>query len=84
MAGVSPTSLGGSSTVTSDVLTIYQRTRDPSSNEITIFDISNLFYGNRILPESLYLTDPNITGSGEKLRSPLEIMVEVDYTELMH
>ena len=71
VAGVSPTSMGGSSTITSDVLTIYQRTRDPSSNEITIFDISNLFYGNRILPESMYLTDHNITGSGGKVKMTL-------------
>ena len=68
IAGVSPGSIGDSGTVTSDVLTIYQRTRDPSSNEITIFDISNLFYGNRILPKSLYLTDPDITGSGGKIK----------------
>ena len=71
VAGVSPTSMGGSDTITSDVLTIYQRTRDPSSNEITIFDISNLYYGNRISPESLYLTDPNITGSGGKVQITL-------------
>jgi hypothetical protein len=71
IAGVSPGSLGDSGTVTSDVLTVYQRTRDPSSNEVTIFDISNLFYGNRILPESLYLTDPNITGSGGKINMML-------------
>ena len=30
------------------VLTIAQRTRDVSSNEITILDISNLYYGNKI------------------------------------
>ena len=71
VAGVSPTSLGDSETSTSDVLTIYQRTRDPSSNEIAIFDISNLFYGNRIKPESLYLTDPDITGSGGKVKVTL-------------
>ena len=60
--------MGGSSTSTGPVLTIYQRTRDPSSNEISIFDISNLYYGNRILPGSLYITDPDVTGSGEKVK----------------
>ncbi len=34
-------------------LTIYQRTRDPSSNQVTMFDISNLYYGSRIHPKSL-------------------------------
>lgn len=45
-------------------LTIFQRTRDPSSNQVTFFDISNLFYGKRILPGSLELTDPSFSGSG--------------------
>jgi hypothetical protein len=45
-------------------LTIYQRTKDPSSNQVTIFDISNLYYGKRILPGSFVITDSNITGSG--------------------
>jgi len=44
-------------------LTIYNRTRDPSSNQITFFDISNLYYGKRILPGSLVITDSSITGS---------------------
>lgn len=38
-------------------LTVLRRTMDPSSNEIVIFDISNLFYGDRILPNSLVMTD---------------------------
>ena len=53
------------------LLTIYQRTRDASSNEITVFDISNLFYGNRILPGSFHITDPNLTGSGGKIKMTL-------------
>ena len=44
-------------------LTIYNRTRDPSSNQITFFDISNLFYGRRILPGSFELKDPGMSGS---------------------
>lgn len=48
-------------------LTIYQRTRDASSNQVTFFDVSNLFYGKRILPGSLTITDVAMTGSGGTL-----------------
>ena len=41
-------------------LTVFQRTQDPSSNEVVIFDISNLFYGFRINPGSLTFTDPDL------------------------
>jgi hypothetical protein len=40
-------------------LTVLRRTGDPSSNEIVIFDISNMFYGDRIEPGSLIMTDKN-------------------------
>ena len=71
IAGVSPQSMGSGSYV-GPILTIYQRTRDPSSNEISIFDISNLFYGNRIAPDSFYLTDNNLSGSGGKVQITLK------------
>jgi len=45
------------------VLTIFQRTRDNSSNEVVFFDMSNLFYGKRIKPGSLRMEDPGLTGS---------------------
>jgi hypothetical protein len=45
-------------------LTIFQRTRDPSSNQVTFFDVSNLYYGKRILPGSLELKDQALSGSG--------------------
>ena len=45
------------------VLTIAQRTKDVSSNEISIIDISNLYYGNQIHPGSFSITDNNLTGS---------------------
>ncbi len=45
------------------VLTIFQRTRDNTSNEVVFFDISNLYYGNRINPESFKVTDSFITGT---------------------
>ena len=44
-------------------LTIYQRTGDPSSNQITLFNISNLYFGRRIQPGSLILRDSEISGS---------------------
>ena len=43
--------------------TIY-KTIDSSSNQIVFFDISNLYYGTRILPGSFVITDSAITGSG--------------------
>lgn len=45
-------------------LTIYQRTLDPSSDQVTFFDISNMFYGNRIMPGSMTITDTVLSGSG--------------------
>ncbi len=48
-------------------LTIYQRTKDPSSNQVTFFNVSNLYYGNRIEPGTFRLTDTSLSGSGGKL-----------------
>ena len=44
-------------------LTIYQRTLDPSSNQVTIFNISNLYYGRRIQPGTFEMKDSSISGS---------------------
>ncbi len=44
-------------------LTVLQRTMDNSSNELYFFDISNLFYGNKILPGSFVIEDTSLTGS---------------------
>lgn len=38
-------------------LAILHRTRDSSSNQVVIFDISNMFYGMSIKPKSLIITD---------------------------
>jgi hypothetical protein len=54
------------------VLTIFQRTRDGSSNEITIFDISNLTFGNRIEPDTFKLYDSALTGSGGKVEMTIK------------
>lgn len=53
-------------------LTIYQRTFDPSSNQVTFFEISNLFYGKRIMPKSLLITDSAISGSGGRISITLK------------
>ena len=54
------------------VLTIAQRTKDVSSNEIVLFDISNLYYGNRIHPGSFEIVDSNLTGSNGRLSIKLK------------
>lgn len=54
------------------VLTIFQRTRDNSSNEVVFFDVSNMFYGNRILPGSLVLTDSTVSGTRGKVSITLK------------
>jgi len=43
---------------------INYETRDSSSNQVVFFDISNLYYGTRILPGSFTITDNSMTGSG--------------------
>lgn len=44
-------------------LTIFQRTRDPSSDQVTLFNVSNLYYGKRIMPGSFTLVDAGLSGS---------------------
>lgn len=67
-AGPAFTSYANTVTSGSDVeagvpLAIYQRTQDPSSNEVTFFDISNLFYGFKVKPGSLHLKDRDLVRS---------------------
>lgn len=50
------------------VLTIAQRTKDVSSNEVVIVDMSNLYYGNRIHPESFHMYEEDLTGSDGKIK----------------
>lgn len=47
--------------------TVLQRTRDASSNEVVVFDVSNLFYDRRIRPGTLELVDESLTGSGGRV-----------------
>lgn len=53
-------------------LPIYQRTKDPSSDQVTFFDISNLYYGRKILPGSFQILDNNLSGSGNKISITLK------------
>jgi hypothetical protein len=55
-----------------NILTILNRTRDPSSNEVVFFDASNLYYGNAIRHSSYVLTDTALTGSGGKVSIQLK------------
>lgn len=59
-AGPSPTD---PSIPTGSILTIFNRTRDATSDQVSFFDASNLFYGDRIKPRSYFLNDDNLTGS---------------------
>lgn len=54
------------------VLTIAQRTKDVSSNEIVLFDISNIYYGNRIHPGTFEIIDSNLTGSNSRISIKLK------------
>jgi len=51
---------------------ILQQTRDPSSNNIRFFDISNLYYGSRIEPGTVVLTDNSLYGSDDKISITLK------------
>jgi hypothetical protein len=53
-------------------LAIFQRTKDPSSNQVTFFDISNLYYGNNIVPGTFMIKDTNLSGSGGKVKITLK------------
>jgi hypothetical protein len=50
----------------SDDLTIYNRLKDGDSNQVVLIDVSNLFYGKQILPKSLTISDPALSGSDGK------------------
>lgn len=64
VAGPSPENFGLEK---GTVYTIFQRTRDSSSNEVVFFNISNMFYGKRILPGTFSMTDSDISGSNGRV-----------------
>ena len=69
IAGASPENPG---IAPGSVLTIFQRTRDNTSNEVVFFDASNLFYGNEIEQGTYTLIDHNVTGSGGAIKITLK------------
>jgi len=46
---------------------IFQNTGDESSNLVSIFNVSNLFYGEKIHPGSIEILDSSFTGSKDTL-----------------
>lgn len=58
--------------VPSGLYAVYQRTQDASSNEVVFFDISNLFFGERIRPGSFIITDPAMSGSNGRVSIRLQ------------
>ena len=54
-----------------DYFYVYSKIQDPSSNQVSFFNIPNLFYGDRILPESFQVTDHTLTGSAGKIKITL-------------
>lgn len=48
-------------------LTIFERTRDSSSNQVVMFDINSIYYGSKIKPGSFEVTDMAMSGTGGKV-----------------
>ena len=55
-----------------NILTILQRTKDPSSNQVVFFDVSNMFYGDQIKPKSVVIKDLAVTGSAGRVQITLK------------
>lgn len=60
MFRASPENVGGSNP---NSYAILHRTRDTSSNQVVLFDISNMFYGQQIQPGSFLLKDNALSSS---------------------
>lgn len=63
-AKIYPTASFGPGVPVGVPLAIFERTRDQSSDQVTFFNISNLFYGDKIQPGSIVLSDVSLSGSG--------------------
>jgi hypothetical protein len=69
MFGPTPESM---STTLGSSLTIAQRFKDTSSNQVVIFDLTTLGYGRRILPNTLVITDNNMSASHDVVSMTLQ------------
>lgn len=49
-------------------MAVHFETRDEDSRELVLFDISNIFYGERIEPGTLKITDANLSGSNGQIK----------------
>jgi hypothetical protein len=49
------------------ILTVLQRQQDASSNEVVFFDISNMFYGDKIQPGTVVVEDLNVSGTNGRM-----------------
>ncbi len=58
--------------VPSGLYAVHQRTQDATSNEVVFFDISNLFYGERIKPGSFVVSDLRLSGSNGRAQMRLQ------------
>jgi hypothetical protein len=58
--------------VPSGLYAVHQRTQDATSNEVVFFDISNLFYGERIKPGSFVISDTRVSGSNGRVGMRLQ------------
>ena len=53
-------------------LSVFQRLKDKSSNQITIFNIPGIFYSQEIKPRTFCVKDIDLSGSGGKIKINLE------------
>lgn len=67
-----PSNSSSFTAVPSTVPFILQQTRDPSSNSLRVFDISNIYFGSRIEPGSLTITDSSVYSSDNKISITLK------------
>jgi len=70
MVGANPENVAGANP---NSYAILHRTRDTSSNQVVMFDISNMFYGQQIKPGTFLLKDASLSSS-----SGMSILIKDD------
>jgi hypothetical protein len=69
LGGATPEAVDG---LAGPALTIAQRFKDTSSNQVVLFDISNLGYGTQISPGTFSIIDNDLSGSGGSVKITLK------------